>query len=228
MKTQIRPLLAHSCLLAIAAGGALLAAPIARASLLASDDFNYTAGTNLADNSANGGTGWGGKYYVGAESIGYLNVIRDNFPLSYPNYPSAGGTYANIASGYGGPSFNYFQRTVDVGGAFSAYNDGTRVGKDGTVLWGSFLYNKVNGLQMWLQGAGNQIFDLPTGGSNSLFVFKITFGAGNADTVTIWNNPDLTTWTPSASPTSSVSGDYSFQTLVFVAPNSENEGRVDN
>ncbi|MEI7928899.1 MAG: hypothetical protein WCH40_10140, partial [Verrucomicrobiales bacterium] len=112
--------------------------------------------------------------------------------------------------------------------AFSAYNDGTRVGKDGTVLWGSFLYNKVNGLQMWLQGAGNQIFDLPTGGSNSLFVFKITFGAGNADTVTIWNNPDLTTWTPSASPTSSVSGDYSFQTLVFVAPNSENEGRVDN
>ncbi len=227
MKTQIKPLLAQFSLLAFAASGVLLA-PIARASLLASEDFNYSAGVNLSDNSVNGGSGWTGGYAIGAPSQGYLNETRNGTPLSYPNYVTNGGTYANLASGYGGPAFNYFQRTVDVGGAFSAYNDGTRVGKNETVLWGSFLYNKVNGLQMWLQGAGNNIFTLPTGGSDSLFVFRISFGLRNSDTVTIWNNPDLTTWTPAATPSSTLTGDYSFQTLVFVAPNSENEGRVDN
>lgn len=225
MKTQRNPLLLHSCLLALSAGVML---PDAKASLLASDDFNYAVNVNMADNSVNGGTGWNGKYAVGAAGFGYLNQIRDSLPLSYPNYPAAGGTYANLASGYGGPAFNYFQRTVSLSGAFSAYSDGTRVGKDGMVLWGSFLYNKVSGLQMWLQGATNKVFTLPTTGSDSLYVFRITFGAGNADTVTIWNNPDLATWTPAASPTSTVTGDYSFQTFVFVAPNSTNEGRVDN
>ncbi len=227
MKIQRQSHPIHPCLLALVAVGTVTV-PLAKASILASEDFNYSAGVNLSDGSVNGGTGWNGNYAVGAPDLGYLNETRNGAPLSYPNYPAAGGTYANLASGYGGPSFNYFQRTVSVNGAFSAYNDGTRVGKDGTVLWGSFLYNKVSGLQMWLQGAGNTIFTLPTGGSNSLFVYRISYGAGNADTVTIWNNPDLSTWTPAASPTSTASGDFSFQTLVFVAPDSTNEGRVDN
>jgi len=199
------------------------------AGLLASDDFSsYSAATNL--NGLNGGFGFNGGYTVGAPSLGYLNEVRNGSPLSYPNYVSPdGGNYANLASGFGGPPFNFFQRTVDVTGAFAAYNDGTRVGANNTTLWGSFLYNEVNNADFYLQGAANQIFSLPTTGSNSLFLYRIEFGPANADVVTVWNNPDLSTWTPSATPTSTAGpGDYSFQTLVFVAPNDENEARFDN
>ncbi len=204
----------------------LSAGPFARAAVLASEDFtSYPPSTNLQ--GLNGGTGWSGGWAVGAPGQGYLNEVRNGAPLSYPNDSNPGGNYANLAAGYGGPSFNYIQRTVDVGGAFSAYNDGTRVGADGTTLWGSFAYNNVGGLQMYLQGATNKIFSTPTVGADSLYVFRIDYGAANADTITIWNNPDLTTWNPSSTPTTTSSNDYSFQTLVFVAPNSTNEGRID-
>lgn len=213
----------RSILLAMAA---LAVGSQANAAVLASEDFTtYAPSTNLQ--GKNGGTGWGGSWAVGAPGFGYLNEVRNATPLSYPNDSNPGGNYANLASGYGGPSFNYIQRTVDVGGAFSAYNDGVRVGANGTTLWGSFSYYNVGGLQMYLQGATNKVFSTPTVGANSLYVFRIDYGAGNADTITIWNNPNLTTWNPSSTPTATSSSDYSFQTLVFVAPNSTNEGRLD-
>lgn len=113
--------------------------------------------------------------------------------------------------------------------AFSAYYDGTRVGADGTTLWGSFVYHNNLGMQFILQGTNNDnTFSMPTTGTDSLFLYRIQFGAGNADTITIWSNPDLTTWTPSASHTSQATGNLAFQTLVFVAPGDTYEGRFDN
>lgn len=211
----------------IVAAAVLAAASMADAAVLASEDFNsYAPSTNIE--TLSGGTGWGGNWSVGAPGLGYLNETRGALPISYPNYASGGdGTYANLASGFGGPTFNYIQRTLDVSGAFAAYNDGTRIGANGTTLWGSFLHHSGSGMQVFLQGVGNAVFSLPTVGVDSLFLFRIEYGAANADTISIWSNPDLSTWTPAATPTSSALSDYSFQTLVFVAPNNENEGRFD-
>lgn len=218
MKIQLNPLFS-----AIATTLAWMVSP-ASATPLASDDISYPTG-NIENQS--GGFGWSGGYAVGT-SEGFLNDVRDANTLSYPNYAGVGGTYANVAAGYGFGTFNYIQRTVDVTGAFAAFSDGVRVGADDTTVWGSFVYHKVVGMEFYLQGETNAPFSLPTTGADSLFLYRIQFGAGNADTITIWNNPDLTTWTPSATPTSTFTGNYSFQTLVFVAPNNENEGRFDN
>ncbi len=216
---------------AAAAVVGLSVAGVARAAVLASENFNSynTSGGNVNLSGLNGGSGFSGGWAVGAPGQGFLNEVRTASPLGYPNYVSPNdGNYANLASGYGGPSFNYAQRTVDVVGAFSAYNDGTRVGADGTTLYGSFLYNNTAGGQLYLQGATNHVFTLPTTGSDSLYVFKLAFGAGNADTFKVYSNPDLTTFDiNTATPTSTSSGDFSFQTLVFVAPSSTNEVRFD-
>lgn len=236
----------HNTIPALAAASILIAAPalpVARAVVLASDDFNsYAIATNLS--GLNGGSGWNGGYSVGAPGQGYLNEVRNASQpaapnLAYPGYISNGGNYANLASGYGGPNFNYFQRGLDVSGAFSAFSETNPggynvVGADGTSLWGSFLYHNVGGLQLWLQqqtgpsSATSAQFVAPTTGSDSLFLFRIDYGSGGSDTMTIWNNPDLATWTPAGSPTSTASGNYSFSNLIFVAPNSQNEGRIDN
>lgn len=227
MKIQLNHLLP-----AITTTLALMASP-AGAAPLASDDFSSYDTNNIE--FENGGTGWNLGYSVGS-SEGFLNDVRLSAPtppaspdpLNYPNYVSSEGNYANVASGFGGPTFNFIQRNVDVTGAFGAYNDGTRVGLDGTTLWGSFLYNKVNGMEFWLQGAGNIPFQLPTAGADSLFLFRIEFGAGDSDTITIWNNPNLPSWTPAATPTSVSISNYAFQSVIFVAPNDQNEGRFDD
>lgn len=222
MKSQLN-LVNQWCMVALIAGSI----PASHAAVLASDDFSTYPTVNI--NGANGGTGWNGGWEVGAPGIGYLNDVRTASPLSYANYEPNGGNYANFASGYGGPSFNYVQRTVDVVGAFSAYSDGTRVGLDNTSLWGSYLYNNTAGFEFWLQGAANSTISVsPTTGSNSLYLYNINFGAGNVDSMSIWINPNLATWTPSAPPTTTLSGNFAFQTLVFVVPNNENEARIDN
>jgi len=60
-------------------------------------------------------------------------------------------------------------------------------------------------------------------------LFQITFGAANADSIAIYNNPNLATFDiNTAIPTSVLTGDLSFQTLGFIAPNNENEVRFDN
>ncbi len=222
MKTPLKLSLLTYTAITIALG----TLPSLKAAVLASDDFNYANATPLS--SANGGSGFTGAYSVGnGAPENFLSEVRNGSPLSYPNYADVGGNYANLASGFGGPTFNFFQRDVDVAGAFSAYNDGTRVGLDNTTLYGSFAYNVASGsARFFLQGAATSPeITLPTNGSNSFFVFRIDFGAANADTFTYFNNPDLTTFNGTGG--TALSGDFSFQRLGFVTPNDTNEVRVD-
>lgn len=209
---------------------ASLSFDLANAAPLASDNFtSYTSGTALE--GLNGGTGFSAGYTTSSPSFGFLAEVRNGAPLSYPDYndQSLGGNYANLAGGFGGPAYMDFRRTVDVAGAFSAYNDGTYVGLNNTTLYGSFAYNTANGvLNFLLQGPSDTFFALPTNGNaNSLLVFKINFGTANADTITFFNNPTLAFDEGTASSTSQM-GDFSFNRIGFAVNGDTFEGRVDN
>ena len=198
--------------------------------MLASDNFtSYTINTAL--DGLNGGTGFSAGYTTSSPSFGFLAQVRNGAPLSYPGYndQSLGGNYANLAGGFGGPAYMDFRRTVDVAGAFSAYNDGTYVGLNNTTLYGSFAYNTANGvLNFLLQGPSDTFFALPTNGNaNSLLVFKINFGTANADTITFFNNPTLAFDEGTASSTSQT-GNFSFNRIGFAVNGDTFEGRVDN
>ena len=212
------------------ASGVLSVLPAARGALLALDNFSsYNPPISLQD--LNGGTGFSGGYAVGAPSQGYLNIVRNDQPLSYPNTTGLGGNYANLAGGYGGPAFNYFQRALDVNGSFSALKEGADVGADNKVVWGSFAYHTANGtLNLFLQsGVATNFFALPSNGNtDSFYLYRIAFGTNNVDTISFYNNPDLSTFDPNSVPTSSVTGDYSFRNIGFAVNGDTHEGRVDN
>ncbi len=220
-------------LIVLSASAAFLAGSGAYAAPLAADDFSsYALGTNLA--VANGGTGFNGSYSVGSGE-GFLNNVRNTNPISYPNYAAVGGNYANLADGFGFGGSNFFQRQVDLAGPFAPYSDGTRVGLDGTTLYGSFAYfnqtaNAATGGKFFLQGAANSEFFLPTAGADGLLVFRIDFGVGNADTITFFSNPDLTTFNGSGGTSSN--GDFSFLSIGYIVLNGTDNGgdelRVDN
>ncbi len=211
------------------------------AATLAFDNFNsYPINVSLV--GANGGTGFGGAWDSSSPSFGYLSTARDNTSaaaseLSYPGYTATvgittlGGAYANLAGGYGGPSYMEISRSVDVAGAFSAYASGCTVGADGTTLWGSFAYRTTNGsLNLMIKGGagGQQYFLLPVNSNaNSLYVYKINFGASNADTISFFNNPTLS-FDPGITPTSTLSGDFSFTAVGFAVNGDTHEGRLDN
>ena len=211
------------------------------AGTLAFDNFN-TYPINVTLDGNNGGSGFGEAWASSSPSFGYLHIVRDNTvtpasELSYPGYiatsgiTTLGGAYANFAGGYDGPAYMDISRQVDVSGAFSAYNSGGTVGSDGTTLWGSFAYRTTFGkLNLMLQGGsgGNLYFPLPVNdNANSLYIYKIQFGAGDADTIEFFNNPTLP-FNPGSTPTSTSSGDFSFTRVGFALNGDTHEGRIDN
>jgi hypothetical protein len=231
--------------LLVTAGVAVAWSSDARAALLAEETFSsYPAGSNLA--GANGGTGWSDAWAVGA-SQDYLNQVRNNvFSFGpYPGYtPSttpaeSQGNYLNLAAGFGGPSFNYAERFLDTSGGGTFGSAGllttnsasqTAIGADGTTVWGSLLYQ--NNGQFWLRNPGvvdNQ-FPLPNSGGDgtvALALYRIDYASG-PDTLSLWINPDLSTWTPSSTPTSTATGDFAFNKFIWVESANDSENRVDD
>ncbi|MDX6765829.1 MAG: PEP-CTERM sorting domain-containing protein [Candidatus Methylacidiphilales bacterium] len=200
-----------------------------RAATLLNEDFNgYTIDSTIDGN--NGGSGWGGSWATSSPSFGYLHTTRNNVAnLSYSGYSAVGGNYANLAGGYGGPAYMDMTRQVDLAGAFSSYVSGGSVGADGTTLWGSFAYAYSAGstLNLFLSGASTNYVPLADAGVSSLFVFKIDFGAGNADTLTYFLNPNLATFDGTGAPTGTQAGNFSFTRFGFALNGDTHEGRFD-
>jgi len=237
----------------VAAAFTLGASTVAQASLLALETFNTYPNQQVDGDVAgnligkNGGTGWGGAWDAGntvGSGTGYLNQVRNtgaNF--AYPNYtasttPAASaGNYLNLAAGFGGPNFNYAERFVDTSGggtfgsaAYLTTNGATEtvVGADNTTIWGSLLHKGVGG-QLWLRNGsqGDSVFGLPDSTPDALLLYKIDYAPGN-DTITIWNSPDLSTWTPASPASSTASGNYAFNKVILIEAANDSEKLFDD
>ncbi|MGI6496767.1 MAG: hypothetical protein ACOX5G_11925 [Kiritimatiellia bacterium] len=238
--------------LLLSAAIVLAASGAAHADLLAYENFDYPTDCNL--HGQNGASGWLGAWSAGCPGQGYMNQVRDNiYSFSYAGYTPetepalSGGNYLNLAAGYGGPNFNYAQRTLDLveGGVFD--QAGLRVvnsagyacvGADGATLWGSFLLQSAsNCAHLWLQeqdGASStrstelQLPNLGSVGAIALVVFRIDFGGNDADAIHFWYNPDLSCWQPTDAPASTVQGNLTFRNFVFVQNGQDTEARYDD
>ncbi len=213
------------CLL-IAVGATLLVGSSVGAALLSYEPFSYGTPTNLFGGGANGGTGFGGGWNAGFGSQGYLNEVRSG-TLSAPSALTSIGNHATLSAQEGlelysgSGAINYLARAMNVNGAFASYSDGSNIGADGTTLWGSFLYTGsndagANPLQITLNTTSAHVlnYHLPAGGAGSLAVFKLSFGAGGADTASFYINP--VSFDPNtAVPTATLTGTFGFSGIEF-------------
>ena len=187
----------------------------------------------------NGSNAANGYLYVtrNSSSAGYQ-------PLSYSGYTSSttpaasGGNYFNFASGFGGDQKNQVARLFDTtttgtyGSAGLVANAGT-IGANNTTLWGSMLYsndtagNTTAAFSFQLSGGpggGNYVSPtLPQGtaggsGSTNLLIFKINYGSNyqTSDTITLWTNPDLSTFDGTSGGSTSSVMNLSFNQLNLI------------
>jgi hypothetical protein len=225
----------------------------ARATPLAEDTFEgYGLFSNI--NNQGAGSGWSDNWGAYSSFFGpqftYLNNVRNGAPLSYPGYTSSTtpaatpAQYLNLAAGFGGPGFNAIERTLDMSptGPFAAagltgtnaYGQ-TAINADNTSVYGSFLVANTNsGTQFWLRNpkpneAVDSKFSVASAAPNgtSLILYRIDFKPGN-DTISIWNAPNLATWTPSAPKYATAQGDFSFNKFIFVVDRNDSESQIDD
>lgn len=213
--------------------GAVLAGATAYAGQIAYEGFDYypppehpTWGVNLFT-GVNGGVGFGGQWSAGFGTQGYLNETRVG-GMNYTGHLASSGNRASLTAQEGlepwsgAGQINYIARPLDVVGAFTAYSDGSNIGADGMILWGSFLYNGSddaahNPLRFQLNSATAHVVNciLPGSTGTSPVVFKIVFGASNADSAVFYVNPRLPFNPDTAVPSQTFSGNLAFRSFEF-------------
>ncbi|MDA3798424.1 MAG: hypothetical protein PF692_05010 [Kiritimatiellae bacterium] len=213
--------------------GAVLVGTMAHAGQLAYEGFNYspppehpTWGVSLYS-GANGGVGFAAQWYAGFGTEGYLNEARVG-GMNYPGHLASTGNRAVLTAKEGlepwsgAGQINYIHRALDVAGAFASYSDGTNIGADGTIVWGSFLYSgsddaAQNPLRFQLNSDAAHVVNciLPGSTGTSLVVFKVVFGASNADTASFYVNPTLAFNPDSAVPSQTFTGNLAFLGIEF-------------
>lgn len=213
-----------ACLGAVAIG--IGAAP-ARAEVIASDSFNYTAGSSIL--GANGGTGWGGAWFNAELIFGNLVIGAGN--LSYPGLPSSGGnaqsqgnstadgralagvstSYGDVVwvsfvsnfstQGYGFDNLRFLDNstlTAGIGGNGSSSGDYTN--------W-SILNSSL---------AASTFTNTPLNGQTALALMEIDYTTG---TSSLWMDPNLSTFIGSQTPGMTVDFAPVFtQIQLFVRP----------
>lgn len=213
--------------------GAVLAGATTLAGQLAYEGFNYlpppehpTWGVNLFT-GVNGGVGFGGQWSAGFGTQGYLNEARVG-GINYTGHLASTGNRASLTAQEGlepwsgAGQINYIARPLDVVGAFAAYSDGTHIGVDGTIIWGSFLYNGSddaahNPLRFQLNSATAHVVNciLPGSAGTSLVVFKVVFGASDADSAVFYVNPPLPFNPDTDVSSQTFSGNLAFRSVEF-------------
>jgi hypothetical protein len=203
----------------------------AYATTIAYEPFNYTAGANL-NGQGSAGNGFGGAW------SGSNGTIASG-SLAYSSFTTAGNSARLVSGERTGRPLD-----TSVAGPFAAFLDGGgNIGLDGTTLYMGFLQRTSDpsgfyAFELHRDGTADANRVLQIGRENNIYgvrvqndnarnvsigtedtathfiVAKITFGVGNADSVTVYRDPSALA-EPGSGTTVANGGDLSFDQFSF-------------
>ena len=206
-----------------AAAGIAVVLPInaARASVIAQDNFNYTAGQSIV--GQNGGTGWSGAWYHNSGGYIFGNATIGGNSLNYAGIASSGGAVAGQAGGisrgstdgralaaasntHGGVIWLSMEGVLQTDGYgfpnLRLLDNGALtggIGGNGSFGTGFLTVWSLLNSNLWASGAAMSGTALSS--SVDLALMEINY---QTDTTTLWMNPKVSTFDGTQAPSATL------------------------